>query len=101
LPGIEDWTDNVEEPEPPAVNVTCVGVSVAEEPAGEIVSCNVTVPVNPLRLVSVIAVEFDEPESTVSEAWPEEIEKSGATVTVTSTNAVWIRPAFVAVRVAL
>jgi hypothetical protein len=48
--------------------VTCVGVSVAEEPAGEIVSCNVTVPVNPLRLVSVIAVEFDEPESTVSEA---------------------------------
>lgn len=61
---------------------------VAVVPEGETFVCRLMAPLNPLRLVSVIVEEFENPDCTVSDAWLEEIEKSGATVTVTNTRAI-------------
>jgi len=47
-------TVRVEVADPPALNVTLVGLNVAIAPAGEEVAVSDIVPVNPLRLVRVM-----------------------------------------------
>jgi hypothetical protein len=54
LPATVVLTLRVDVADPPAVNVTLAGLSVAIAPAGEEVAVNETVPVKPLTLVTVM-----------------------------------------------
>jgi hypothetical protein len=54
VPAVVVLTLRVEVADPPAINVTLVGLSVEATPAGDEVAVSDTVPVKPFRLVTVI-----------------------------------------------
>jgi hypothetical protein len=63
VPGDEELQDRVEAPVPPLASVTLVDDRVQVRPVdGEIAAVRVTVPANPLRLVTVMPVFPAPPE---------------------------------------
>lgn len=67
----------VEVAEPPAVNVTLVGLQEAVRPVAGLTDCgNVSVPVKPLRLVSMMLDVAEEPTEKVTAEGPALILKS-------------------------
>ncbi len=76
---------------PPLERVTLVKLNVAVKPAEEDESVRLTVPVNPLRLVSVAAVVAEEPCATLRLLGLAARAKSGrgAPLTVTEIRNVW------------
>jgi len=67
---------------PPEVRVTEVGLSVAVAPVGAPVTDRLTVPVKPLRDVTVIVDVPEAPCCIVNDVGDAEIEKSGLGLTV-------------------
>jgi hypothetical protein len=91
--GVVDVVDNVSEDiaVPPLERVTLVMLNVAVKPAGEDESVRLTVPANPLRLVSVAAAVAEEPSATLRLLGLAARTKScfGAPLTVTEIRKVW------------
>lgn len=77
--GVDDAVDtvNVEVAEPPLERVTLVMLKVAAKPAGDDASVRLTVPANPLRLVTVAVEVVEDPCTTVTLAGLAVMEKSG------------------------
>jgi hypothetical protein len=75
-------TDSVTLVDPPEESVTLVVLKVAPGPP-ETLGVRATVPVNPLRLVSVIEEVPDAPAGNVMELGVADIPKSGPRATVT------------------
>ncbi len=82
---MDDDTVRVELPDPPELRDTEEGVSVAESPDGDVAEDRVTVPVNPLTLLSWIVEVAEDPLRIVRDAGLDETEKS-TTLTVTTTE---------------
>jgi hypothetical protein len=84
LPGVDEETVRIEVPEAPELRVTLVGLRATVEPEeGTTEVERVIVPENPFRLLRLIVEVADEPAWTVRADELLEIEKSGASVTVT------------------
>lgn len=83
-----DVTVNVEVEDPPEAKVKLVGFCERVRPLGELPSLSVTVPVNPLILVTVAADTLEVPTGTLRSVGVAEMVKS---VTRTVTLTTWVK----------
>jgi hypothetical protein len=78
---------SLETAEPPEARDIMPGLSDAVGPEEDTVAARLTLPANPLWLVSVMVAFPGEPNTMLRDGWSDEIMKSGPT-TVTATFAV-------------